>query len=393
MFATNPSGARSAVHRLLRGMRDGWLILGMALAIFLGLEWLYRAQGALRRALSDRSDGTTQHPAHPYAHEAWWPELQIAVQGSAVRYDPYRGWWLKPYTTRYVSVDSAGRRLTIQPRPPTTGSRRLLLLGGSAMWGYTARDSFTIPAQVARRLAAGASDPVEVINLAQSGFTLTQDVTTLLLELRGGAFPDVVVFLDGNNEIATTFQSGSPGHILNEALLADRFRGTGNLWGDVLAMFRRSQLVNRLARLVGRPEAGLAAPPPDQACPVIARHYRNLTRSVEALGREYGFTTLFLWQPLRATTRKSLTRWERSIQSLPPYRDMLQRCTAAVDTAMRNRRGLTYVPLHALFDRDTGSVFLDEYGHVTESANGVIADRIVQLVQPALASPRRRSPR
>src|SRR2546422_2514999 len=134
-----------------------------------------------------------------------------------------RGWWPEPQAARYVHVDSAGRRVTIQPSPSAAGSRRLLLLGGSAMWGYTARDSFTIPSQVARRLAGAGA--VEVVNLGQAAFTLTQEVTTLLLELRRGDVPDVVVFLDGSNGVATTFQSGSPGHVLNEAMFADRFRG------------------------------------------------------------------------------------------------------------------------------------------------------------------------
>jgi len=392
MSATNLSGARSAANRLLRGVRDGWLILGMALALFLGLEWMYRAQGALRRALGGRSSVPTLDPAHhPYARQIWWPELRAEVQRGRVRFDPYRGWWPEPQAARYVHVDSAGRRVTIQPSPSAAGSRRLLLLGGSAMWGYTARDSFTIPSQVARRLAGAGA--VEVVNLGQAAFTLTQEVTTLLLELRRGDVPDVVVFLDGNNEIATTFQSGSPGHVLNEAMFADRFRGTGGVWGDALGTFRRSQLVDRLARLVVRREAPSVPPSPAQACPVLARHYRNLSRSVAALGREYGFAVIFLWQPLRATTRKPLTEWEGSIQSWPGYRDMLQRCTTAVDSAMRDRFEVTYVPLHQLFDRDTASVFLDEYGHVTESANGVIADRIVELVRPLLASRGRRVPR
>jgi hypothetical protein len=256
------------------------------------------------------------------------------------------------------------------------------MLGGSTMWGWTARDSATIPSLVAARLTARGED-VEVVSLAQPAFNLTQETITLLLELRRGNVPDVAVFLDGNNEIAPAIQAGSAGHILNEAQTAQALEfGRSGVWRTLLGLGRRSMLVERIGRATG---PAPAAPPPNALCGDVVRYYRNLVRSVEGLGREFGFSALFLWQPMRATTQKPLTAWERSIPTTPGYRPTVLRCTALADSLMADRLGRSYFQLGSLFDVDTSSVFLDDYGHVTEAANAAIADRITELLEPILA--------
>lgn len=381
----------SILTRFAGWLRDGWLIVGVTLVFLVGLEGVYRGQAALRRALRWTTPTVDANPAHPYAGQPWyalWESREGAVS-EPDRYDPYRGWWPQSYRFRYLNVDSAGRRVTPQSASSSGHPRRIFMLGGSTMWGYTARDSATIPTLLAQKLHALGLGDVEVVNFAQSGFTLTQEAITLLLELRAGNVPEVVVFLDGNNEVATAFQAGSPGHILNEDLFRQRFELTRrSLWEDVLGLGRHSALVERLGR-VAAGSTPVRVPPrgldPEAVCDDIAFYYRNLVRSIEALGREFGFQTLFLWQPLRATTGKTVTPWERSFPHRDEYRRLLRQCTAAVDSVMADQIRRNYIPLHPLFDDDTSSVFLDDFGHVTEAANTKIADRIAASIVPLLA--------
>ena len=134
------------------------------------------------------------------------------------------------------------------------------------------------------------------------------------------------------------------------------------------------------------PGTGPAAPEAAAVCGPLAEQYVNITAAGAALARNFGFHAVFLWQPLRATTSKPLTSWENSIESWPGYREMLHRCTQAADQAMGDRLGRDYFQLASIFDSDTTSVFLDEYGHVTETANAVIADRITGIILPLLGS-------
>jgi hypothetical protein len=90
-----------------------------------------------------------------------------------------------------------------------------------------------------------------------------------------------------------------------------------------------------------------------------------------------------------ATSRKPRSAWERSIlEWAPGYDRMMQRCTAMVDSVMTAHQSTTYVPLHALFDADTATVFVDNWGHTTEAANAVIASRIADIILPMLKGAR-----
>jgi len=266
----------------------------------------------------------------------------------------------------------------------------LFMLGGSAMWGV-ARDSSTIPSLVTAELQARGVRNVEVVNLAQMAYVSTQEAITLLLELRQGNIPAAAVFLDGHNDIATALRTGPPGSIMNEALFAQPFESArSGFWIELLTLGQRSALVTRLATLVRSwsGDRGHTRLAPDSLCREVTRQYSNVARSVEAWGREFGFRVLFLWQPMLATTHKPLTAWERSIPAPIGYRETIQRCTSLADSLMADRAGRTYFPLHAVFDHHPESVYLDDWGHVTEAGNQVIAVRIVDILAPLLGWPR-----
>jgi hypothetical protein len=384
---------RGALRKIVAALRDAWLIVGLTLLLFLSLEVLYRAQGAARRALRSESTPAAAPgplaPTHPNAGESWWREIHGGgnpTSGGGTRYDPFRGWWQLPYSSRYINVDAEGRRVTIQS-PPTPGPRRLVyLFGGSVMWGWVVRDSFTIPSQVAARLRGLGYSDVEVVNLSQSMFDLAQNLATLLVELRRGRVPAVAVFLDGNNESAPPYQSGELGRVLNEDRIARRFSRRSGLGPELVALLRHSALVRRLTdHEVPRPEANLAA-----LCDTIGGAYSRQLRAIEAIAAAFSFEVVFLWQPLLATTQKPLSEWERGITSGAGWRAMLSRCTAVADSLLADRRGTTFFPLHDLFDRDSTSVFLDDYGHLTERADGIVADYIALRIVERLGPPKQK---
>jgi hypothetical protein len=79
MTATPPAGEQhrfmsSVIARLRAGggaLRDLWLMVGVTLALFLGLEGLYRAQSAIRGTGRGAAQAAVDSTLHPYAHEAW----------------------------------------------------------------------------------------------------------------------------------------------------------------------------------------------------------------------------------------------------------------------------------------------------------------------------------
>ena len=63
---------------------------------------------------------------------------------------------------------------------------------------------------------------------------------------------------------------------------------------------------------------------------------------------------------------------------------MLRACIPVVDERLSEGRGEYYFPLTSLFDQVSGDQFLDQFGHVTEQANALIASAITEQLIPIL---------
>lgn len=353
------------------------MILGITLLLALGLEGLYRVQAAVRTRLR----GTRAESFHPNAGQPWWAhwvETEGAVNGPS-RYDPYRGWWALPYQSRWVNVDSAGRRVTVPAPAAGAITRRVVLLGGSVMWGYTVPDSLTIPSLIASSLQQRGPLHTEVLNLAQPSYNSTQGLNTLVLALRAGYRPDVVISLDGNNDVLAAVTDGHPGAAFGEQDLARRSAvGSRGFWPNVAGLLRYSALARRLSQMgTTRPDRndGAGAAP---GCDSIAQYYRNVVSSAEGLGRQYGFAVHYAWQPHWATTGKTLSAFESTIRAQDGFPALLRSCTGLVDSLMRGDSA--FLSLTPIFDRDSATIFIDEFGHMTPLGHERVASELVRLI-------------
>ena len=366
-----------------RGAADLWLALGVALVAFAVMEGGYRAVSGGPGGRRSSSVDSTQHP---YANAPWWVRYQGAA-GLASRqnqFDPYRGHWARPSTSEFVKVDSLGRRVVAQPQAWRDAPRKVFMLGGSALWGVTARDSFDIPSLTAASLGALGVGPVEVVNLAQAAYNSTQELNTLALELARGRVPVVAVFFDGYNDIATAWKYGEPGHTYGDEAIDQQIRlGNRGFWAELAGLGRHSAVLGRLGNALGIIET----PPgvrgaPVEICGPVAKYYRRVATLVQEMAAKEGFRVAYFLQPVHVSTAKRLTAWE---QHLPKQRS-LAACMTSIDSAMADRRGSVFFPLVDLFDQDSATVFVDENAHITEDANRKVAARIAATIAPWLAT-------
>ncbi|HEX4935697.1 MAG TPA: SGNH/GDSL hydrolase family protein, partial [Gemmatimonadaceae bacterium] len=333
--------------RVLETLRTAWLMVGITLLLFFGLEFGYRAWSGARRAIAGPVRPPVDMREFPFHGQQWYREFQRESARRTDRFDPYRGFWSRPMTGRWKNIDALGRRVT--PQPPFDSSRalRVLMLGGSTMFGFNVPDSMTIPALTAARLAALGVRDVEVVNLGQGAFNVTQEAITLSLELARGATPAVALFFDGQNDIQALRAFGEPGHAFMEPRtqsLIDMGRRT--MGQEVLGLGRHSAFVRRLQRVVDDADAdgtstGTGVHEDPALCGSLARYYRETTRNIEGIARERGFDVVFVQQPMLGTTRKKPSRWEqyRLTQQSPLFRV----CAASLDSAMAPLAGRRYL--------------------------------------------------
>jgi hypothetical protein len=383
-------------------VRRSWNLLGIVLAAGVCLGIGFVLAGALSRALP-RPKGE-ERPGHPYAGEAWFPTYNREFQSSLMmRWSPYVYWQRQTFIGQYINVDSTGYRRTVQAAPVGPNPRRVWFFGGSTLWGTWQRDGKTIPSLVSSGLAARGITNVEVRNFGETGYVFTQEVLRLVLQLRSGERPDVVVFYDGANDLAASTMSPACGIAQNEERRAFEFAfgrlltsGRSREFADFTRLFvRRVQnQVNEL--LVGN---GFAEPrrlDTDRLAAGVVDCYARTAALVEALSREYGFRALYFWQPMPATSPKPATEFEKpELDTLvrdglrEHIRSLDRTASAAIDSAMAPIAGDRFHNLSALFTGDSLTVWMDFIGHITERANGVVVGRMIDPIVAELRTPGR----
>lgn len=408
--------ARRVAIGVGQALRTTWLIIGISIALFVLAESCYRLQGSAREAIGRVGSGKGRRanaataPVHPVGSQPWYPayaeEFAASETPSWRQYVYFRR--ARAYHGRYINIDSLRHRVTPQPSTPAVPAARVFFFGGSTLWGSFLRDDHTIPAEASRRLQtlAGPGARVEVTNFGETGHVFTQGMLELMLQLRAGNRPDVVVFYDGINDAFSALQNGEAGLGQNEANRVNEFAlGRRLTWHGheegvakdlhsfaVLSTegLSRLRLVQRLGRVLHPP------PPPtllarDSAARSVVRVYAENVRMIEALARTYGFTPIYVWQPTLHATRKVLTPFERvlmkGIDNDPMQRRLKQVHFAVLpllDSAVTQQAPGRYVNASSAFEGDTIAVYSDQVGHNTENAVPGIVDTFWPTLRSAV---------
>jgi len=424
---------RRGATRIIHAVRDAGLIVGITLVLIVGLEVVYRMQGAARRALFGSTTTVVDTaPAFPFDTIAWSADYRRDhVMEETLLWSPYVYVRNPTFTGTVMSVDSAGHRVT--PQPEGSGPRvvDVWFLGGSTTFGWFQRDSFTIPAVAARELqsALAPGSRLRVTNFGAPGRVFTQEIIELMLQLRAGARPDAVVFYDGINDVMATVQNGIAGVPQNEAnrvadfergrqvvnqaapdcgapcptpappSVGDRVRALGNYVRNLgrigAAVARRLELVQRFRR--DRPARLQELVSADSAAASLARVYAANVGLVEALASRYGFTALYVWQPVLLSTDKRLTPREAWLSGAAhgPAVERIRDVHIAVPPLLRMSVpalvGDRFIDATPVFAADTLEVFADLFGHTYERANPPIVaaflPRLSEIVSRASRRP------
>ncbi len=385
-------------------LQTAWSIIGITL-IVLGLtEAGLRVAFALKDRFSIPPQPDRRVLAEGYGGESWPVRHYREIESLSVRWEPYIYFRPEAFQGETISIGPDGLRATWQhPSSTSAGGQDrkpvdLLLLGGSSLWGFGARDDQTIPSVLARELFEQAQN-VRIRNLAEIGYVSTQEVVALMRELQSGYRPDIVVFYDGVNDTTSALLEGEAGLTTNEInrrrefnLLQSPSRLAGALLGKIVQDSGSYRFARAFSRRFARRDDRIGQPASDrtraQLAVEVVRRYEANVQLVERLGREYAFHTLFYWQPVVFAKAKlaPIEREEaaRYAWAEPMFRDVLR----LVRESSKLGGNPSFHDLSGMFDASDGLVFID-YCHTTESANPRIAKSIAADVIRLLQSSRR----
>ncbi|AMV38336.1 SGNH/GDSL hydrolase family protein [Planctomyces sp. SH-PL62] len=385
--------------RILRLFRDGWLLLGLSLVLALVLETGLRGAFALKDRVAAPASPDPRVVRDGYGGQAWPVEHYRELEALADRWEPYTYFRQRPFQGRTITVDDRGRRAVWRATTEQGGGGeasppvKILMLGGSSLWGFGARDDETIPSLMARALHERGV-VVEIRNLSEIGYVSTQEVVALVRELQAGYRPDVVLMYDGANDAASALLEGAAGLTTNErnrVLEFNMLQSPGRMATAIAGRLIGESALQRTAKSIGRRVFGAAegGPPALPAADLdalalgVVDVYQANLGLVDALAERYGFRTLFAWQPV-VFDRASPSPFER--EEAAKYAWLAPIFAKVADErgrrdALKNRGD--FLDLGLLFRDSPELVFID-YCHTTERANARVAERLVEKLLDVL---------
>ncbi len=379
-------------RQIRQAIRFVWLNVGVALLVLTLIEGVGEGYLSWRERARNTSllvELEQRYPSDAGADQSWVRDYIREVEMNLKdEWHPYVYWRTKPYRGKYLNIDEAGiRRTWNRTASPTPGQLKVFMFGGSAMWGWGARDDFTIPSLVSKMLTTQLDSGAWVMNFGEAGYVSTQEVIALMLELRKGNVPDVVVFLDGVNDAFSAYQNGVAGIPENESHRVAEFNSREHIhWRHAIKRLALYRLTARLHRPRGGPER--FAPRDGRstealASEVVEMYLRNVSL-VGALAQRYSFRAIFCWQPT-VFTKKQLSQQERqwyedeAVFIGPESRASFHKVNEVFRERIRTSGIDNVYDFSGVFDEVQSTVFIDTM-HITEAAN----ERIAELVTRAL---------
>ena len=344
-------------------------------------------------------EGKARETVSYYASQDWaerfWYEFRLSRNQ---KFYPYIGWRRAPFKGETIEIDRNGVRLT-PGADCSAKSFKVFTFGASEMWGTGSPSWGTIPAHLQKGLEKVRQGPVCVTNFAESAYVSMQDVIMLLMELRSGNIPNVVLFYTLADDIYSAYQSGRPGVLENLDQIAARFEGrleqpkftfvdrlkSTYSYALIDQFMRKLTIANpqqkgpAASKLVTYESRGVDAA---TLSDLIAQDYFGNYKIVSALAQEYGFKYFFFLPPTITLGNKPLTSEEQEMKQREESEAALHKLSTAVYHALEKESSKYqnfYSMVHIL-DRYDSLMWIDG-GHVTPIGNQVIAEGMLTVIQ------------
>ena len=282
----------------------------------------------------------------------------------------------------YVNINSFGFRGAEISKEKPENVYRIIMLGGSTLFGYGASsDETTIPGFLQKKFETTDSDfKVEVINAGSSGAyskTETLYVKHKLLDFD----PDLIIVYDGWNDSRIPYTS----HI-GERGLAGQLYDSVNHLQSIFPYYKTPIVIREIGRDLISAEEDTIATRIDANLDKKVILWKERWNESCLLAQKNDIKTLITIQPMLGTGDRIVTKSEKStsgllqndFMQLPLYQlqkfvDVLPELTNCTNTA-----DLTHV-----FDGHNEPIFLD-LGHVGEQGSMLISEKIYELVLPII---------
>jgi len=329
--------------------------------------------------------------------EQYWKELhELAPQ---MQYYPYLGFRNKPnFHSKYINLNDDSIRKTWNPSDSNDEKAvKMFFFGGSTVWGYGARDEYTVPSYLSKKLYKEGYS-VHVTNFGEWAYTNTQELIRLQLELRKGNIPDIVIFYDGINDVIGSHQSkiaGFPHNVEKRRLEYNSFDKLNIEFNILRPLVRKSYTIkgirfflhnvlnlNSGKNLITDGKQFLSEDKQLNLAKGTTGVYFNNTKLIRSLEDEYGFKSYFFWQPV-IFSKQNISSTERGIiekeKDSEEWEDFFDMTYSLVHSRINHSNSSNIYYIANIFNNEKATVFIDLW-HISEEGNEKVADEIAKEI-------------
>ncbi len=366
-------------HKQLKYADAGVRVVGVVVIGLIALEFFsFLGTAAYRNYVSIRNDGIPdpRYNKDVFKGVGWAKEYFKEYNKSAKsEYAPFVGYKRVPnFEGSYVNINAESLRKTHYQCPSKEKrTYKIFVFGGSTVWGMGARDKATIPSFLAKELCDKGFN-VEVTNFAETGYTNSQEMIRLILELREKNEPDIAVFYDGANDVWSSFQNkkaGVPQNIQNREKEFNS-RKEANLEG----LFSNFYLVvGKVLRVISK--GHLSQDSNEYLITKTADVYLSNLEVINGLGENYGYEAFFFWQPVIYSRQNVTASEKKEVDFVEQMEEDYVKTTAKV------LESESVIDMTGIFDTYSETFYID-WAHVSEDGNLIVAKEIAQIVESYL---------
>ncbi len=313
--------------------------------------------------------------------ENWYPKLE---------YHPYTQVMHTSYSGKYVNISKEGFRYIKKQAswPPSEKNINVFIFGGSTTYGAGVADHQTIASQLQEQLRDKMED-IAIYNFGVGSFYSTQERIFLEILLEKGFNPDVVIFIDGINDLSYDY---APTKISTQTKktqkLTEMFKTQGSLRHEKIILKEIKDIFTRLPvnravasvmRKISNKETKDADASEDnelsdENLKLTIQRYLINKKIIESIAMNFGFKTLFIWQPTPTY------KYERKKHLFYPYGmgsraskgyELMQKLVDEKHEALQKN----FLDLSSLQEAEEGNLYVDAV-HYTPYFNNVIAKHV-----------------
>lgn len=286
-------------------------------------------------------------------------------------------WSAHRYHGKCINIDKYNIRRSIGPVNRTIEQDNKLSIhffGGSAVWGWEVRDENTISSKILQ-----LRKNVIVENHGQLGYVSSQSVMAFTQRIKYKHKSDIVIFIDGLNDIYSAYQSGIAGIEQNAISIKQRFESKSlekttefylkksNFTNLMRAAFRTRKKSNKVD-LIKNNEL--------LAHSIITAYNQNISLASK-IASAYNIKALFIWLPT-LFDKPNLTEYEHKlfdmISSFKPLYSSVKKLIA-IDNLLSPQ----VINLSNIFYQNKEPIYVDPW-HYNEHANHLIAEKINEAI-------------